>query len=112
MPYPVLKMLISGEWTDGSSGKSEPVICPADGSQIGTLPHASPADLDAALPFLINAGIQNAGQTCSAQPCRRPATCFCIAPMGTACGPGLAAAAARTDPDTTALASTGATTWR
>ena len=49
MPYPVLKMLISGEWTDGSSGKSEPVICPADGSQIGTLPHASPADLDAAL---------------------------------------------------------------
>ena len=49
MPYPVLKMLIAGEWTDGSSGKSEPVICPADGSQIGTLPHASPADLDAAL---------------------------------------------------------------
>ena len=24
------------------------------------------ADLDAALPFLVNAGIQNAGQTCSA----------------------------------------------
>ena len=32
MPYPDLKMLIAGEWTDGSSGKSEPVICPADGS--------------------------------------------------------------------------------
>ena len=49
MPYPALEMLIAGEWTDGSSGKSEPVICPADGSQIGTLPHASPADLDKAL---------------------------------------------------------------
>ena len=49
MHYPALEMLIAGEWTDGSSGKSEPVICPADGSQIGTLPHASPADLDAAL---------------------------------------------------------------
>jgi aldehyde dehydrogenase (NAD+) len=24
------------------------------------------ADLDAALPFLVNAGLQNAGQTCSA----------------------------------------------
>ena len=49
MPYPDLKLLIAGEWTDGSSGRSEPVICPADGSTIGTLPHASPADLDAAL---------------------------------------------------------------
>ncbi len=49
MSYPDLKMLIAGEWTKGSSGKSEPVICPADGGTIGTLPHASPADLDAAL---------------------------------------------------------------
>ncbi len=49
MSYPELKMLIAGEWTDGSSGKNEPVICPADGSTIGTLPHASPTDLDTAL---------------------------------------------------------------
>ena len=49
MSYPDLKMLIAGEWTDGNSGKSEPVICPADGSTIGNLPHASPADLDVAL---------------------------------------------------------------
>ncbi|MBU75192.1 MAG: NAD-dependent succinate-semialdehyde dehydrogenase [Rhodospirillaceae bacterium] len=49
MSYPDLKMLIAGEWTDGNSNKSEPVICPADGSTIGTLPHASPTDLDAAL---------------------------------------------------------------
>ena len=49
MPYPVLKMLIAGEWTNGSSSKSEPVICPADGTTLGTLPHANLADLDAAL---------------------------------------------------------------
>jgi aldehyde dehydrogenase (NAD+) len=35
-------------------GGKSPQICLAD------------ADLDAALPFLVNAGIQNAGQTCSA----------------------------------------------
>jgi succinate-semialdehyde dehydrogenase/glutarate-semialdehyde dehydrogenase len=49
MAYPELKMLIAGEWTNGSSGKTEKVICPADGSILGHLPHASPADLDAAL---------------------------------------------------------------
>ncbi|MEL0022660.1 MAG: NAD-dependent succinate-semialdehyde dehydrogenase [Alphaproteobacteria bacterium] len=49
MAYPELKMLIAGDWTDGSSGKNEAVICPADGSTLGHLPHASPADLDAAL---------------------------------------------------------------
>jgi succinate-semialdehyde dehydrogenase/glutarate-semialdehyde dehydrogenase len=49
MSYPELKMLIAGEWVFGSTGKSEPVICPADGSEIGHVPHASPADLDRAL---------------------------------------------------------------
>ena len=49
MAYPELKMLIAGDWTDGSSGKTEAVICPADGSTLGHLPHASSADLDAAL---------------------------------------------------------------
>ena len=49
MSYPELKMLIAGEWVFGSTGKSEPVICPADGSEIGQVPHASPADLDRAL---------------------------------------------------------------
>jgi len=49
MAYPELKMLIAGDWTDGSSGKTEAVICPADGSTLGHLPHASAADLDAAL---------------------------------------------------------------
>src|SRR6056300_1412118 len=49
MAYPELQMLIAGDWTDGSSGKTEKVICPADGTTLGHLPHASPADLDAAL---------------------------------------------------------------
>ena len=49
MSYPELKMLIDGEWTVGTAGKSEPVICPADGKEIGQVPHASPADLDRAL---------------------------------------------------------------
>ncbi|NCF49389.1 MAG: aldehyde dehydrogenase family protein [Bacteroidetes bacterium] len=49
MSYPELNMLIAGEWTKGTSGKSEPVICPADGSELGQLPHASAADLDDAL---------------------------------------------------------------
>jgi succinate-semialdehyde dehydrogenase/glutarate-semialdehyde dehydrogenase len=49
MSYPKLKMLIAGAWTEGSEGKSEAVICPADGTEIGQVPHASPQDLDAAL---------------------------------------------------------------
>ena len=49
MSYPELKMLIAGEWVFGNTGKSEPVICPADGSEIGQVPHASQADLDRAL---------------------------------------------------------------
>ena len=35
MSYPELKMLIAGEWVFGSTGKSEPVICPADGPKSG-----------------------------------------------------------------------------
>lgn len=49
MPYPKLKMLIAGEWTNGSSGVTENVICPADGSVLGELPHASKEDLNDAL---------------------------------------------------------------
>ena len=49
MSYPELKMLIAGEWVFGSTGKSEPVICPADGTEIGQVPHASVKDLDTAL---------------------------------------------------------------
>ena len=47
--YPKVKMFIAGEWTEGSSGKSEKVLNPATGQPIGETPHASRADLDRAL---------------------------------------------------------------
>ena len=46
---PQLQMLIAGEWTNGTSGVTENVICPADGTVLGELPHASKEDLDDAL---------------------------------------------------------------
>ena len=49
MSYPQLQMLIAGEWTNGTSGVTENVICPADGAVLGELPHASKEDLDDAL---------------------------------------------------------------
>ena len=49
MTYPKLQMLIAGQWTDGTSGVSEDVFCPADGTVLGRVPHASKTDLDDAL---------------------------------------------------------------
>ncbi|MGI9370854.1 MAG: NAD-dependent succinate-semialdehyde dehydrogenase [Hyphomicrobiales bacterium] len=48
MAYEKLELLINGEWTSGTSGKSEAVINPATEEVLGDLPHASAADLDAA----------------------------------------------------------------
>ena len=47
--YPSVKMFIAGEWTDGTSGKSEDILNPATGRPIGKTPHAARADLDRAL---------------------------------------------------------------
>ena len=47
--YPALKMLIAGEWLGPEARASEPVLNPATGATLGTLPHASKADLDRAL---------------------------------------------------------------
>jgi succinate-semialdehyde dehydrogenase / glutarate-semialdehyde dehydrogenase len=47
--YPAIRMLIAGEWTQGSSGRSDPIINPANGTEIGRVPHAAMADLDIAL---------------------------------------------------------------
>ena len=47
--YPKVQMFIAGEWTDGTSGKSEDILNPATGQPIGKTPHASRADLDRAL---------------------------------------------------------------
>ena len=47
--YPKVQMFIAGEWTDGTSGKSEDILNPATGQPIGKTPHASRQDLDRAL---------------------------------------------------------------
>jgi len=44
--YPELKLYVAGEW---KSAKGEPVLNPADESVLGTVPHATRADLDRAL---------------------------------------------------------------
>lgn len=49
MAYEKLELLIGGEWTAGTSGKTEPVIDPATEEVLGHLPHAGADDLDAAL---------------------------------------------------------------
>ncbi len=47
--YPKLHLLIAGEWLGPEGRASEPVLNPATGAPIATLPHASKADLDRAL---------------------------------------------------------------
>ena len=49
MTYGNLQLLIDGEWRAGSEGVSEPVLNPATDEVIAEVPHASTADLDAAL---------------------------------------------------------------
>lgn len=49
MAYETLELFINGKWTTGTSGKSQNVINPATEEVLGELPHASTADLDAAL---------------------------------------------------------------
>ncbi|MBL4930024.1 NAD-dependent succinate-semialdehyde dehydrogenase [Fuscibacter oryzae] len=44
-----IQLLIDGTFRDGSEGKSQPLLNPATGEQIATVPHASPTDLDQAL---------------------------------------------------------------
>jgi succinate-semialdehyde dehydrogenase/glutarate-semialdehyde dehydrogenase len=47
--YTDLKLYIDGKWLNGEGRKGEDVINPANGKVLGHLPHASAADLDAAL---------------------------------------------------------------
>ena len=49
MTYENLQLLIDGKWCAGSEGVSEPVLNPATDEVIAKVPHASTADLDAAL---------------------------------------------------------------
>jgi len=47
--YSDLKLYIDGQWLNGEGRKSEDVVNPATGKVLAKLPHASKADLDAAL---------------------------------------------------------------
>ncbi len=47
--YPDVQLLIGGEWKSAEGGKTLPVLNPATGDQIGTVAHASTADLEAAV---------------------------------------------------------------
>lgn len=47
--YSDVSLFIDGEWTAGTSGKSEPIINPATGKPLGRLAHAGQGDLDRAL---------------------------------------------------------------
>ncbi|MEO5696386.1 MAG: NAD-dependent succinate-semialdehyde dehydrogenase [Burkholderiaceae bacterium] len=47
--YSDVKLHINGEWCDGTTGQSEPIINPATGQVIARLAHAGPADLEQAL---------------------------------------------------------------
>lgn len=49
MDYPHVKMFIAGEWVDASDGASLPVVNPATEETLGTVPLATPADLDRAV---------------------------------------------------------------
>jgi len=47
--YPEVSLHIDGAWVKGGGGRSQPVVNPATGDAIGSVPHASTADLDRAL---------------------------------------------------------------
>jgi succinate-semialdehyde dehydrogenase/glutarate-semialdehyde dehydrogenase len=47
--YPDVSLYIDGEWCKGSGGRSQPVLNPATGDAIGTVPYAETSDLDRAL---------------------------------------------------------------
>jgi len=47
--YPDTRLLIAGEWTDASGGRTLDVVNPATGKTIGKVAHASVSDLDRAL---------------------------------------------------------------
>ena len=49
MTYPNTQLLINNQWQDAEGGKTLDVLNPATGKVIGTVAHASKADLDRAL---------------------------------------------------------------
>src|SRR5690242_4368308 len=49
MMYPNIELFINGAWGAGASGRTLPVVNPANGNEIGTVACAERADLDRAL---------------------------------------------------------------
>ncbi|NLC37087.1 MAG: aldehyde dehydrogenase family protein, partial [Alcaligenaceae bacterium] len=49
LKYPVLQLYINGEWLEAQTRKVESVINPLTEEKIGSLPHATQADLEAAV---------------------------------------------------------------
>ncbi len=49
LTYPDTQLFIGGEWRAGSGGRTIPVVDPATDDTIGSVAHATKADLDAAL---------------------------------------------------------------
>lgn len=47
--YPDVQLFIDGQWRASQDGRTQPVIDPATGQQLGTVAHASISDLDEAL---------------------------------------------------------------
>ena len=47
--YSDVNLFIDGQWYQGASGKSEPIVNPATGQAMARLAHADRADLDRAL---------------------------------------------------------------
>ena len=47
--YPAVRMYIAGEWCQGATGRTAPIVNPATGEVIGEVPLATTADLDRAL---------------------------------------------------------------
>jgi succinate-semialdehyde dehydrogenase/glutarate-semialdehyde dehydrogenase len=47
--YPEVSLFIDGTWCKGAGGRRQPVLNPATGEAIGSVPHAAQADLDRAL---------------------------------------------------------------
>jgi succinate-semialdehyde dehydrogenase / glutarate-semialdehyde dehydrogenase len=47
--YPTVRMYIAGEWRQGATGRTAPIVNPATGKVIGEVPLATTADLDRAL---------------------------------------------------------------
>ncbi|MDT0432223.1 NAD-dependent succinate-semialdehyde dehydrogenase [Streptomyces salyersiae] len=47
-PYSAVRMFIAGEWCEGGTGRTAPVVNPATGEVIGQVPLATTADLDRA----------------------------------------------------------------